>query len=151
MTTKLLRHAPIPLILLGILGGGWAAITPVDPVNAIPQGRGRASVLRTDPWGMVPASEPATPQQSGLATWYGLDGNVTACGTIYSRWDYTAASNTYPCGTVLTVMNDYTGDIVTVTVTDRGGFGYPIILDLSYAAFATIANPAQGVVSVTCW
>jgi rare lipoprotein A (peptidoglycan hydrolase) len=35
-----------------------------------------------------------------------------------------------------------------VQVTDRGGFRYPDIVDLSYAAFAQIADPSEGVIGV---
>jgi rare lipoprotein A len=89
--------------------------------------------------------------QSGLATWYGPDfeGARTACGYTFSSADYTAASNTLPCGAVVTVTNADTGHAVTVTITDRGAFRYPVILDLSRAAFNAIGDTYHGVINVT--
>ena len=89
--------------------------------------------------------------QSGLATWYGpgFEGRRTACGYTYSSAEYTAASNTLPCGAVVTVTNVDTGDAVTVTITDRGAFTYPVIVDLSVAAFNAIGDTYHGVLDVT--
>lgn len=86
--------------------------------------------------------------QSGIATWYGpgFEGNMTACGQVYFSSQLTAASNTLPCGSVVTVTNQYTGASVTVTITDRGGFSHA--LDLSHAAFSAIASPSAGVIPV---
>ena len=91
----------------------------------------------------------------GVATWYGADyeGSTTACGQIYKTAEYTAASNTLasntlPCGSVVTVTNLDTGAAVTLTVTDRGAFTYPIVVDLSVAAFSTIGDLDDGVVRV---
>ena len=86
----------------------------------------------------------------GVATWYGADyeGSTTACGQIYKTAEYTAASNTLPCGSVVTVTNLDTGAAVTVAITDRGAFTYPIVVDLSVAAFSTIGDLDDGVVRV---
>ena len=88
--------------------------------------------------------------ETGVATWYGADyeGSITACGQIYNTAEYTAASNTLPCGSVVTVTNLDTGAAVTVTITDRGAFTYPIVVDLSVAAFSTIGDLDEGVVRV---
>ena len=100
---------------------------------------------------LTPPPAEASVFQTGLATWYGpgFEGNRTACGQIYSSAEYTAASNTLPCGSVIAVTNLDTGAVVTVTVTDRGGFRPPNILDLSYAAFGAIAHPDQGRIPVS--
>jgi rare lipoprotein A len=89
--------------------------------------------------------------QSGVATWYGpgFDGRLTACGDIFSSAAYTAASNTLPCGTVVNVTNADSGAAVTVTITDRGAFQYPVIVDLSPAAFNAIGDTYHGVINVT--
>jgi rare lipoprotein A len=86
--------------------------------------------------------------QTGLATWYGpgFDGNITYCGQVYDSRQYTAASNTLPCGSVVTVSNQVTGASVTVTITDRGAFTHAI--DLSHAAFSAIASPSAGVAPI---
>ena len=88
--------------------------------------------------------------QRGLATWYGpgFEGRRTACGYTYSSAEYTAASNTLPCGAVVSVINVDTGDAVTVTITDRGAFADPVIVDLSVAAFDAIGDTYHGVINV---
>ena len=88
--------------------------------------------------------------QSGVATWYGpgFEGRRTACGYTYSSAEYTAASNSLPCGSIVTVTNVDTGDAVAVTITDRGAFTYPVVVDLSVAAFNAIGDIEHGVINV---
>jgi rare lipoprotein A len=103
----------------------------------------------------APSAQPplalAATYQTGVATWYGpgFEGQRTACGQIYRSSDYTAASNTLACGSVVTVANLDTGDAVAVTITDRGAFTYPIVVDLSHAAFSAIGDPYHGVIRVS--
>lgn len=88
-------------------------------------------------------------QQVGKITWYGkaYHGNKTASGERFDMNGLTTASNTHKFGTKLKVTNPSNGKSVIVRVTDRGAFTkYGVLLDLSYAAFKTIANPIQGVV-----
>lgn len=102
--------------------------------------------------GMLPDALVAGPViQTGLATWYGpgFTGGVTYCGEVYDQWAMTAASNTLPCGTVIVVTNQSTGLSARVRITDRGGFGGSVILDLSRAAFLTIAPTSSGVIPVS--
>ncbi len=80
---------------------------------------------------------------SGYATWYGpgFQGNVMYNGQIFDMYDpTTTACNIYPLGTWIKVTNPANGRSVVVQVRDRGAFKHA--LDLSYAAFKTIANPA---------
>ena len=93
---------------------------------------------------------PGRPIQYGLATWYGpgFVGNLTYCGDVYNEAAYTAASNTLPCGAVVIVTNQANGASVRVRINDRGGFGSAVILDLSRAAFGTIAPNGSGVITV---
>ena len=73
-----------------------------------------------------------------------------ANGEPFDMWDpTTAASNTYPLGARLKVTRVATGDSIVVRVADRGAFRYPIVVDLSYAAFARLADPAEGAIRVT--
>lgn len=96
------------------------------------------------------AAWPPARAQQGMATWYGpgFDGNWTYCGDVFAEWGYTAASNTLPCGAVVTVTNVENGASVVVTITDRGGFGGSTILDLSRGAFDAIADESEGVIPV---
>jgi hypothetical protein len=87
----------------------------------------------------------------GVATWYGaaFQGQLMANGAPYDMNNpTTTAANVYPLGTWLRVTRLSTGRSVFVQVTDRGGFRYPDIVDLSYAAFSQIADPSEGVVGV---
>ncbi len=89
---------------------------------------------------------------SGRATWYGaqFNGRPMASGQIYDMNDpTTVASNMYPFGTKLKVTNNKTGTSSLVLVKDSGAFQYPIVIDLSQAAFAKLANPAEGFINVS--
>ncbi|WP_233262320.1 septal ring lytic transglycosylase RlpA family protein [Vitiosangium sp. GDMCC 1.1324] len=81
------------------------------------------------------------------ATWYGAEGEIpqgwpTASGEGFDRWALKAAHNSLPFGTKVKVT--YQGKSVTVTINDRGSFGLPVCLDLTYGAFVQIANPDLG-------
>ncbi len=87
----------------------------------------------------------------GVSTWYGADfqGREMSNGRLYNMWNpRTAASNSYPLGTWIRVTRLTTDKSIVVEVTDRGAFTYPIVTDLSYAAFSELANPAVGVIGV---
>jgi len=126
-------------------GAREAAVPNVDTAETAPVADPPAAVAQ--PAAIVPGR----PIQSGLATWYGpgFNGNITYCGEVYDQSGYTAASNTLPCGTVIIVSNQNTGASVRVRVTDRGGFGGNVILDLSNAAFRSIAPISAGVIPVS--
>jgi LysM repeat protein len=86
----------------------------------------------------------------GYATWYGpgFQGNVMYDGQIYDMYDpTTTASNIYPLGTWLKVTNPANGHSVVVQVRDRGAFHHTV--DLSYAAFKILANPAAMGIPIT--
>ena len=88
---------------------------------------------------------------SGKSTWYGSDyhGRIMANGQVYDMSDpTTVASNMYPFGTKLKVSNVKAGASIIVLVKDTGAFRYPIVTDLSQAAFAKLANPAEGTINV---
>jgi LysM repeat protein len=86
----------------------------------------------------------------GLATWYGpgFQGNVMSDGQIFDMNDpTTTACNIFPFGTWLRVTNTANGRSVVVQVRDRGAFQHAV--DLSYAAFKEIADPALMWIDVT--
>ena len=99
---------------------------------------------------MPPAPQPEARASEGVtgdATWYGyaFHGRVMRNGEIYNMYDPTiTASTAYPLGAWLRVTRPDTGATITVRVTDTGAFWYPHILDLSWAAFSRLANPAEG-------
>lgn len=110
--------------------------------------RDRAMSIQHLPIG---AWDPESNTVSGVATWYGqyFHGRPMANGEIYDMNDPTvAASNIFPLGTQLKVTRSDTGASILVTVTDTGAFDYPIVVDLSYAAFSQLAHPGQGVIPI---
>ena len=89
---------------------------------------------------------------SKTASWYGkgFEGKLTASGYIYSADQLTCASNRYPFGTVLKVINKENKKSVIVVVTDRGSFTekYGREIDLSKKAFDKIASSSEGLIKV---
>ena len=87
----------------------------------------------------------------GDATWYGEDfrGKNTARGERFDPDKFTAASNTLPLGTFVKVTNIENDESIIVWINDTGGFSvYGIKIDLSRAAFASIAPLSRGRVKV---
>lgn len=100
--------------------------------------------------GLVVAFPSLAFADSGWATWYGpgFQGNTMSDGQPYNMYDpTTTASNIFPFGTWLKVINPANGRSVVVQVRDRGAFSQA--LDLSFAAFKLLANPADMWVQIT--
>jgi rare lipoprotein A (peptidoglycan hydrolase) len=74
---------------------------------------------------------------TGLATWY------AAAPAGY------CASTSLAFGTVLTITDDATGDVITCIVDDRETAGPPHLVDLSPEGFSSLAPLSQGVITVT--
>jgi rare lipoprotein A len=74
--------------------------------------------------------------QTGHASWYGkkFHGRKTASGEVYDMFKLSAAHKTLPLPSYARVTNLSNGKSVIVRVNDRGPFGRPRIIDLSYAA-----------------
>jgi rare lipoprotein A len=90
-------------------------------------------------------------QIAGQATWYGAEfhGLLMFNEEPFNMWDPAiAASNVHPMGTRLRVTRVATGESIVVRVSDRGAFRYPIVVDLSFAAFRKLADPSDGVIRV---
>jgi rare lipoprotein A len=74
--------------------------------------------------------------KEGIASWYGpgFHGRKTASGERFNQRDLTCAHRTLPFGTRLKVTNLANGEILIVTVNDRGPFVKNRIVDLSREA-----------------
>jgi rare lipoprotein A len=74
--------------------------------------------------------------QTGHASWYGkkFHGRKTASGEVYDMFKLSAAHKTLPLPSYARVTNLSNGKSLVVRVNDRGPFGRPRIIDLSYAA-----------------
>jgi len=85
-----------------------------------------------------------------MASHYGIGdgyhGRIAADGSRFDAYGLTTAHRWMPFGSKLRVTNPSNGKSVVVRVTDRGPFVPERVLDLSYGAFRTIADPGQGVV-----
>ncbi|MGP1716677.1 MAG: septal ring lytic transglycosylase RlpA family protein [Methylophilus sp.] len=84
-----------------------------------------------------PMTTIATPfTQTGHASWYGkkFHGRKTASGEVYDMFKLSAAHKTLPLPSYARVTNLSNRKSVIVRVNDRGPFGRPRIIDLSYAA-----------------
>ena len=78
-----------------------------------------------------------------------LSCRLTAGCERFNPNEMTAASKTLPFNTRVKVTNVANGKSVTVRINDRGPYVSGRCLDLSRAAFASIASLSQGVITVT--
>ena len=86
---------------------------------------------------MSPMQAIVTPfVQTGHASWYGkkFHGRKTANGETYDMYKLSAAHRTLPLPCYVRVTNLDNRKSLIVRVNDRGPFGRPRIIDLSYAA-----------------
>lgn len=82
----------------------------------------------------------------GLASYYGpgFEGKITANGESYDPWGYTCAHKTIAFGKWLEVRNPANNRSIYVRVNDRGPFIDGRDLDLSVAAYNSIARGDEG-------
>lgn len=88
--------------------------------------------------------------ETGKASFYGDEhqSKKTASGELYDLKLNTAAHRTLPLGTKIRVTNIENGKSVVVKINDRGPFIKNRILDLSHAAFTSIASSSSGIIEV---
>lgn len=101
----------------------------------------------------MPATLPSGTSYGATASYYGIDdgavpGQIMACGSPFDPMNAGAVStNDWPCGTHLRVTGPG-GNAIEVVVTDHGQ--YPSHwFDLTYAAFAKLADHKLGTIHVT--
>jgi rare lipoprotein A (peptidoglycan hydrolase) len=90
------------------------------------------------------------PAEMGLASWYGYPyhGRQAADGSIYNKYQLTAAHRSLPFGTRARITNLRTHRSVTVKITDRGPFVNNRVIDLSKIAAIQIGMLKDGVAPV---
>lgn len=91
---------------------------------------------------------PALARNCTEASFYSLDGSVTANGESFSSYSHTAAHPYYRFGTRLRVTNRRNGKSVIVRVNDRGPFIAGRGLDMSLGAFSRIESTHRGTAQV---
>lgn len=87
------------------------------------------------------------PYQVGRASWYGkyFHGKKTASGETYNMFQFTAAHQDLPLGSIVKVTNLRNGKWVVVRVNDRGPVPASRIIDLSYGAATMLGLRGHGV------
>ncbi|GHU25892.1 hypothetical protein FACS1894172_03570 [Spirochaetia bacterium] len=97
------------------------------------------------------AQTPGVFRQEGVASWYGteLAGSKTASGEVYDPAKLTAAHQTIPFGTLVTVTNKANNRTVTVRINDRGPLVPDRIIDLSQAAAEQLDMIDSGIAVVS--
>ncbi|MBI3191200.1 MAG: septal ring lytic transglycosylase RlpA family lipoprotein [Pedosphaera parvula] len=102
---------------------------------------------------MPPVLPERTKGNAGLASWYGEEhrGKLMANGKPFDPDAFTAASWFFPLGTWVSVTCG--SQVVVVEITDRGPAERLVqqgrVIDLSHAAFARLADPKLGLITVT--
>jgi rare lipoprotein A len=121
-----IRPGALVLVIL-LVGVGACAKTPSQ--------RPRTSNIPQAP---VDGTSPRIPEriQEGIASWYGpnFHGKPTSSGETYDMYQMTAAHQTLPLGTRVSVTNLENHRTAEVTINDRGPFVKDRIIDLSYSA-----------------
>jgi len=142
------QHILLPIL---VLTAGCAASTyPLNPQLAAQAGLpGPGEVSANERVGRDPEGSSPVVQQ-GSCSWYGpgFHGRRTANGEVFNTNALTAAHPTLPFGSELEVTNTKSGKTVRVRVNDRGPFIHGRILDLSYAAAASIDIVRTGTANV---
>ena len=99
-----------------------------------------------------PPPPPVAAEQigSGKASYYGKQhhNKLTASGERFDQHSLTAAHRTLPFGTKVRVINTRNGKSVVVRINDRGPCVRGRVIDLSKAAFESIASTRAGVIPV---
>ena len=92
----------------------------------------------------------AVAEETGLAAYYSdvFQGRKTACGERYDKNAFTAAHNTFPCGTQVRVTNLENNRSVVVTINDRGPSTPGRIIDLSRRAAQELGYLKKGLARV---
>ena len=98
----------------------------------------------------VLVSLPDNYSEAGIASYYAhkYQGRLTANGERFNMYEMTAAHKSLPFDTRVRVFNVNNGRSVLVRINDRGPFIEGRIIDLSYSAFAHIADHEQGLADV---
>ena len=133
--------------MLVMLTTGCAASTyPLNPQLAVQVGLppGGVSITETAEHGA------SSYVQQGSCSWYGpgFHGRRTANGEVFNTHTLTAAHPTLPFGSQVEVTDTRSGKKVRVRINDRGPYANHRILDLSYAAAASLDIVDKGVAHV---
>ncbi|MFB3812787.1 MAG: septal ring lytic transglycosylase RlpA family protein [Terriglobales bacterium] len=132
-----LTHTLVVLVMITSLGAAQPRKTESKPPAKASHNHAPPRAKRQVP----------KPYQVGRASWYGkyFHGRKTASGEPYDMFQFTAAHQVLPLGTMVKVTNLRNGLWVIVRVNDRGPVPRSRIIDLSYGAAQILDLRAEGV------
>jgi rare lipoprotein A len=127
-----------------------SAIKPVMPVPVTRTLAGNKSPYEVNGKTYHVMASEAGYQETGMASWYGrkFHGHLTSNGEIYDMFSLSAAHKSLPIPSFAEVTNLDNNKSVIVRVNDRGPFHDGRIIDLSYAAAATLGYADKGTARV---
>ena len=127
------------------MAGGVTALLCIVAMSPCAAQPATASAAAT-----VEPTAPASPGQTGIASWYGgrFHGRRTASGEIYDMHEMTAAHRTLPLGSVVEITNLDNGRSTVARINDRGPFIRNRIVDCSHAVAKSLGFTADGLAPV---
>lgn len=112
----------------------------------------KLSILASIAFGACAPAAVEAASACGYASHYGhgdgYHGRTTASGKRFNAYGLGIAHRHLPFGTKIFITNQSNGKTVQAPIVDRGPFVHGRVLDLSFATFAAIAPPSQGVTRV---
>lgn len=143
-------HSFVFIILAGIFGSLFGA-TPEDGSKDVSITTPTISpVIQESQRQETSCKDSYRPYARGIASWYGpgFDGKRMANGERFNMEGYTVAHKTLRLGTVVCITNRANGQSIEATVTDRGPYVAPRIIDLSKRVADELGITKRGVGSV---
>ncbi|WP_328368570.1 septal ring lytic transglycosylase RlpA family protein [Micromonospora zamorensis] len=116
--------------------------------QAASRGKERTASPKPKPTAKKTTAAPKVLDSGSCGASFYSDGQLTANGESFNPSALTAAHKTLPFNTKVRVTNPANGKSVVVRINDRGPFIDGRCLDLSRAAFATIASVDVGALTV---
>ncbi|WCN81627.1 septal ring lytic transglycosylase RlpA family protein [Micromonospora sp. LH3U1] len=116
--------------------------------QAASRAKARTAPPKPSPTAKKTTKAPSVLESGSCGASFYSDGQLTANGESFNPNELTAAHKTLPFNTKVRVTNPANGKSVVVRINDRGPFIDGRCLDLSRAAFATIASVDVGALTV---
>jgi rare lipoprotein A len=131
------------------LSDAWRTSITLSIVKPTPNPRPVLASLTAKPYGLRgPLIEVSAHVLSGVASYYGQGGELTAAGERFDPAAMTAAHPTLPFGTHVRVTRVDTGDSVVVRINDRGPFKPGRVIDLTQGAAENLRMTDVGLTEV---
>ncbi|NND91032.1 MAG: septal ring lytic transglycosylase RlpA family protein [Granulosicoccus sp.] len=143
--------APQPAWVAAVAGDGPGELQKIHGVEPVVQNLPKSRRGNPDEYSVFGQSYKVMDSahdfaEQGIASWYGrkFHGRATSSGEPYDMHQLTAAHKTLPLPTFVRVTRVDNGQSLVVKVNDRGPFVGDRIIDLSYAAAATLGMLEHG-------